>query len=72
MENVTLAEAKENLEDLLERASKGQDVRIADPRLGTIRLVRTDGALARKPRRLGLLEGRLSRPLGPRRRVARC
>ena len=39
MEDVTLAHAKEHLDELFERASRGEDVRISDPKLGTIRLV---------------------------------
>ena len=38
MEDVTLAHAKDHLEELSERASKGEDVRISDPKLGTIKL----------------------------------
>lgn len=38
MEDVTLNHAKEHLEELMERAARGEDVRISDPRLGTIRL----------------------------------
>ncbi len=38
MEQVTLAEAKEHLDDLLQRALRGEDVRIADAKLGTVRL----------------------------------
>jgi antitoxin (DNA-binding transcriptional repressor) of toxin-antitoxin stability system len=38
MEQVTLAEAKEHLDDLLQRAARGEDVRIADPKFGTVKL----------------------------------
>lgn len=38
MENVTLSHAKEHLEELIARAAQGEDVRISDPRLGTVRL----------------------------------
>ena len=38
MEDVTLTHAKDHLEDLIERAAKGEDIRISDPRLGTVRL----------------------------------
>lgn len=38
MEDVSLAHARDHLEELMERASKGEDVRITDPRLGTMRL----------------------------------
>ena len=38
MEDVTLSYAKEHLEELVERAARGEDVTIADPRLGGVRL----------------------------------
>ena len=38
MEQVTLAEAKEHLDELMQRAARGEDVRIADPQLGTVKL----------------------------------
>lgn len=38
MEDVTLAEAKERLEDLVARAQRGEDVRIVDPKVGKVRL----------------------------------
>jgi prevent-host-death family protein len=38
MEDVSLAQAKDHLEELIERATRGEDVRISDPRLGTVRL----------------------------------
>ena len=38
MEDVTLTHAKEHLEELIERAARGEDVRISDPRLGTVKL----------------------------------
>ena len=39
MEDVTVAEAKEKLEDLISRAASGEVVRITDARLGTVRLL---------------------------------
>jgi antitoxin (DNA-binding transcriptional repressor) of toxin-antitoxin stability system len=36
MENVTLADAKEHLEDMIERASRGGDVRIVDAKIGSV------------------------------------
>ena len=39
MEDVTLAHAKEHLEELIEKAARGESVRIADPKHGTMRLV---------------------------------
>ena len=39
MEDVDLRHAKEHLEELIERARRGEDVRIADAGRGTVRLV---------------------------------
>ncbi len=36
MDDVTLAYAKEHLEELIERARRGEEVRITDPRHGTV------------------------------------
>lgn len=41
MEDVTLAHAKEYLEELAARAARGEDVRIADPKIGTSTLSST-------------------------------
>ena len=38
MEDVTLAQAKEHLEELVARAARGEDVRIKDPKHGSVRL----------------------------------
>ena len=38
MENVTLDHAKDHLEELIERAARGEDIRISDTKLGTVRL----------------------------------
>ena len=38
MEDVSLTHAKDHLEELIERASKGEDIRISDARVGTVRL----------------------------------
>jgi hypothetical protein len=38
MENVSLTHAKDNLEELIECAARGEHIRIADPKLGTSRL----------------------------------
>lgn len=38
MEDVPLTHAKEHLEELIARASRGEDVRITDPKLGTVKL----------------------------------
>lgn len=65
MEDVDLRHAKEHLEELLERAAKGEDVRISDPRLGTIRLsaVAMAAGSAGKPKRMpGRWKDRLPEP----------
>ena len=58
MEDVTLAHAKEHLDELMERASKGEDVRISDARLGTLRLqpVQAAGAPPYPTRVFGLMK----------------
>jgi hypothetical protein len=38
MEDVTLAHAKEHLEELIERAARVEEVRISDPKVGTVKL----------------------------------
>ena len=38
MGDVSIAQAKEHLEDLIARAAKGEEVLITDPALGTVRL----------------------------------
>jgi prevent-host-death family protein len=38
MDTVTIKDAKEHLEELLEKAARGEDVRISDTKLGTVRL----------------------------------
>ena len=62
MEDVTLAHAKDHLEELIERASKGEDVRISDPKLGTIKLQPvTPGSDGLYPERIpGLMKGKAS------------
>ena len=40
MDDVNLAQAKDHLEELMARAANGEDVRITDPKLGTVRLLR--------------------------------
>jgi len=77
MEDVTLAHAKEHLEELIVRAALGEEVRISDPKLGTVRLsaVRTPDLLAprvtdtmepfvplKENRKLGHLEGMMTVP----------
>ena len=41
MEDVDLRQAKEHLEELFERARRGEDVAITDPKLGRVWLTRT-------------------------------
>jgi antitoxin (DNA-binding transcriptional repressor) of toxin-antitoxin stability system len=65
MEDVDLRHAKEHLEELLERAARGEDVRINDPRLGTIKLTAVAGAgvPTNRPKRVpGLLKDKLPPP----------
>ena len=50
MEDVTLAHAKEHLEDLMARAAKGEDVRIVDPKAGKVRLISVAGPDVLAPR----------------------
>ena len=40
MGDVSLAHAKDHLEELIKRAANGEDIRISDPKLGTVRLLR--------------------------------
>jgi antitoxin (DNA-binding transcriptional repressor) of toxin-antitoxin stability system len=64
MEDVSIAHAKEHLEELVARAARGEDVSIVDPKVGKVKLTlaANGAARARKPRRLGLLEGKMEVP----------
>jgi prevent-host-death family protein len=65
MEEVSLAEAKEHLEDLIARAQRGEEVRIVDPHLGVVRLTTVASKtkeLLRRPRVPGSLHGKLPPP----------
>ena len=64
MEDVSVAHAKEHLEELVARAVRGEDISIVDPKVGKVKLTTADitVAPARKPRRLGLLEGQMKVP----------
>ena len=65
MENVTLAHARDHLDDLLERAARGEDVRITDPKLGTIKLTPVFNSDRRTgTRKLGHLQGMMTLPAG--------
>jgi hypothetical protein len=52
MDTFTLAEAKDNLEDLLTRAARGEDVRIADPKFGTLKVSAESVKLGDLPKRV--------------------
>ena len=61
MEDVTLAHAKEHLEELIEKAARGEDVRITDGKQRTIRLVPADTKTARAGRVvIGQWKGRVN------------
>ena len=64
VEDVTLTHAKEHLEELIERARRGEDVRISDPVLGAVKLtpVGTQPDRIVKKRKLGHLEGKMTVP----------
>jgi antitoxin (DNA-binding transcriptional repressor) of toxin-antitoxin stability system len=64
MEDVSVAHAKDHLEELIERAGKGEDIRISDPRRGTVRLlpVSPPDARPRPERQPGRWKGRLTVP----------
>jgi antitoxin (DNA-binding transcriptional repressor) of toxin-antitoxin stability system len=59
-----LAEAKEHLDDLIARAARGEDVRIADPVHCTARLV-VEAATAADPPSARRVPGRWKGRLGP-------
>jgi len=61
MEDVTIAHAKEHLEDLVARAARGEDVRIAQPGVATVRLTVVESAV-QPERRPGRWKGRLNIP----------
>jgi prevent-host-death family protein len=66
MEDVSLTHAKDHLEELIERASKGEDIRISDPNLGTVKLLPVQTATSegkpRPERRAGRWKGRFTVP----------
>ena len=63
MEDVSLADAKEMLEELVARAARGEDVRISDPVSGTVRLQPVAPGDAVLPeRRPGRWKGRFTVP----------
>lgn len=58
VESITLAEAKERLEELIERASRGEDVCIKDPKHGSVRLMPAPAQSHPKPIP-GLMKGKV-------------
>ena len=62
MDTVSISEAKEHLEDLIARAARGEDVRIADPLHGTARITVEPAAADTRPKRM---PGRWKGKLGP-------
>jgi antitoxin (DNA-binding transcriptional repressor) of toxin-antitoxin stability system len=63
MEDVDLTFAKEHLEELIARAARGEDVRIAQPGIATVRLAVVEPAtepVAKEQRRPGRWKGRLN------------
>jgi antitoxin (DNA-binding transcriptional repressor) of toxin-antitoxin stability system len=67
MEDVSLAHAKDHLEALIARASRGEEIRITDPVLGTVQLLPVGNAHERASkrdpvRRPGRLKGKLAVP----------
>ena len=66
MQDVSLTHAKDHLEELIERAAKGEEIRISDPKLGTVRLQPIAGSIDEgKPlpeRRPGRWKGRFTVP----------
>ena len=60
MEDVTIAQAKERLEDLITRAARGEDVVIHDSNIGSVRLQPLEAKpVERKP---GRWKGRFTVP----------
>ena len=50
MEDVDLRHAKEHLEELIERARRGEDVRISDEKGAAVRLIPADAPQGRRTR----------------------
>lgn len=68
MDTVTVKDAKEHLEELLEKAARGEDVRISDVKHGTVRLTPVRAPDATAPRVTDTMEPFVplsgERPLG--------
>jgi antitoxin (DNA-binding transcriptional repressor) of toxin-antitoxin stability system len=62
MDTVDLAHAKDHLVELLERAVRGEDVRISDAAIGTVKLTVIGAASSPPQRRPGRWKGRLNIP----------
>ena len=62
METVDLTHAKDHLAELLERAIRGEDVRISDAAIGTVKLMVVEALLSSPERRPGRWKGRLNIP----------
>ncbi len=66
MDDVSIKDAKEQLEELLDRAARGEDVRITDPKIGVVRLTRisapTEPSSSTEKRQLGRYKGKYSVP----------
>jgi prevent-host-death family protein len=63
MEDVSLTHAKDHLEELIERAARGEDIRISDPQRGTVRLLPVSPPARPRPeRRPGRWKGRFTVP----------
>lgn len=61
MERYDLEYARTHLDELIERAAKGEEVTILDPARGELRLVPTPAG-SRRRLRLGTLEGKMKVP----------
>jgi antitoxin (DNA-binding transcriptional repressor) of toxin-antitoxin stability system len=58
---VSIEDAKERLDDLMARAARGENVRIAGPAFGTVRLV-PEASSARPKRQIGQWKGIVTVP----------
>ena len=65
MEDISIAQAKEHLEELIARAGKGEEVLITDPVLGTVRLQNVSSTPHKRQKRVaGHLAGQFKVPDG--------
>ncbi len=71
MDDVSIAQAKEHLEELIARAANGEEVLISDPALGTVRLQSVKSAQQKRQKRVaGHLAGQFKVPRRPVRPIA--